>query len=269
MSVQLENGFTKIAHELLEIIPFYKFNGTQFSILIVIIRYTYGFNRKDHELSLTYLTQATGIKRSQIDRELSLLIDKKVVSVTQEATATVSRKLALNKHYDKWTIERRYPLIRGQSPNQSIPELGSEVSPNQSTGGVPYLEYQDIKRSLNIPKDITDTTKPPELVLQDEFCRIHEKGDWTLKPSEYQNMQKITAMDIPLDFIINTMTKIHEHKKSKSEKVTSFNFYLDPIVDAWKAKNGGQANGGYDNNTGTNKTKGDRIPEEWESLIVS
>lgn len=238
MSVQLENGFTKIAHELLEIIPFYKFNGTQFSVIIVIIRYTYGFNRKDHELSLTYLTQATGIKRSQIDRELTLLIDKKVVLVTQEATAKISRKLSLNKHYDQWSVDRRYPLIRGQSPNKSIPELGSEVSPNQRTGGIPYLEYQDIKRPLNIFKDITDTTKPPEIILQDEFCRIHEKGEWTLKPMEYQNMQKITSIDIPLEFILKTMNQMFEHKKLKNEKVTSFNFYYESIIEAWKAKKG-------------------------------
>ncbi|MDB5052651.1 MAG: repO, partial [Bacilli bacterium] len=122
-----------------------------------------------------------------------------------------------------------------------------EADQQQTTGRLlaDYEPYTNNKfNNANNENNFTDTIKPPELVLQDEFCRIHEKGDWTLKPSEYQNMQKITAMDIPLDFIINTMTKIHEHKKSKSEKVTSFNFYLDPIVDAWKAKNGGQANGG-------------------------
>lgn len=225
MSVQLENGFTKIAHELLETIPFYKFNGTQFSILIVIIRYTYGFNRKDHELSLTYLTKATGIKRSQIDRELTLLIDKKVVAVTQEPTATVSRKLALNKHYDQWLIDRRYPLIRGQSPKQSIPELGSKVSPNQGTEGIPYLEDKDIKSSF---KDIKDTTTDDFDKVRFAYREMHGVIDLPLQDSPM--LTKLLQDGIKPELIIDVM------KEKQKQGVKTIKYYVEAIRERHEGK---------------------------------
>ncbi len=152
-----------------------------------------------------------------------------------------------------------FPTPRNAEEHRELPKNPSSLSFSLSVS--PSLSVSD--------SNITDTTKPPEIILQDEFCRIHAKGEWTLKQSEYQNMQKITSMDIPLDFIISTMTKIYEFKKTKSEKVTSFNFYLDPIVEAWNAKSGGQMNGGFSENTGSNKNSGSRELEGWESLIVS
>lgn len=268
MSVQLEDGFTQIANELLENLPRYKFNGTQLRIIMVVWRFTYGFKRKDHEMSLTYFVKATGLGKTQIDRELTNLIDYKVLIVTEESTYTKSRKLGFNKIYSDWKIEYSQQISVESAKTLTVSKNAEEQSANMRTPTVSKNADQEIKVLKENLKEIDTATNPPEIILQDEFCRIHAKGSWTLKASEFQNMLKITQMDIPLDFIISTMTKIYEFKKSKSEKVTSFNFYLDPIVDAWNAKIGGQASGGNGENTGSTKTK-DRELEGWESLIVS
>lgn len=103
-SPQVENGYTRIANELLEAIYSTRFNGTQFKILLCIIRYTYGFKRKSHDLSISFISKATGVSKRYISAELSRLIDNKVIAVLQEHTDTTSRVLALNKNYKQWTI---------------------------------------------------------------------------------------------------------------------------------------------------------------------
>jgi hypothetical protein len=40
----------------------------------VVWRYTYGFNRKQHELSQNFIAEATGLHKKQIQRELNNLI---------------------------------------------------------------------------------------------------------------------------------------------------------------------------------------------------
>jgi phage replication O-like protein O len=139
-NVQIENGFTRIANELMENIPYFKFNGTQLRLLLVIFRYTYGFSRKSHELSISYLITATGIHREQVKRELSTLIKCNVVTVVREATFTTPRILGLNKDYDTWDIPRNKPkdtLVAKTLPGsekdctqvaKKVPPPGSELA---------------------------------------------------------------------------------------------------------------------------------------------
>lgn len=104
---QKENGYTAIANEILEQIARYKLNGTQYAIVIVLLRYTYGFNRTEHDLSVDFIVNATGIAKRQVQRELKFLIDNHIVIVSKEATFNTPRILKFNKNYDEWCLARR------------------------------------------------------------------------------------------------------------------------------------------------------------------
>ncbi|OBZ13313.1 replication protein [Bacillus sp. FJAT-26390] len=99
---QKENGYTVIAHEILDNICRFNFNGAQLRIIMKVWRMTYGYKRKDHALALTYLQEATGLSRGTMKKELGYLIEAKVLIVTKEATNKDARKLAFNKNYDEW-----------------------------------------------------------------------------------------------------------------------------------------------------------------------
>ena len=59
-SPQKENGYTTIANELLEAIYGRKFSASQIKILLIILRFTYGFNRKFARLSNEFFLQNRG-----------------------------------------------------------------------------------------------------------------------------------------------------------------------------------------------------------------
>lgn len=102
VSPQKENGYTAIANELLEALTKAKFNGTQFRIINAVIRYTYGFNRKSHQLSATFISKATGIGLRQITRELSTLADRNVITIYKKGNYVQANEIGINKHYDTW-----------------------------------------------------------------------------------------------------------------------------------------------------------------------
>lgn len=108
---QKENGYTSIANEIIEVMARTKLNATQYRILFVVWRYTYGFNRKEHELSLSFLSIATGCDKRQLQRELKNLEDKKII--IQNIKNGIYRKVQFNKHYRQWVGE---PTI-GESVN--------------------------------------------------------------------------------------------------------------------------------------------------------
>lgn len=237
MSAQLEDGYTRTANELMERLMKIKLNGTQHNIVYCIIRNTYGFQRKSHPMSLSFISTAIETHKDLIKRELDKLIESKIVRVFKEATFNDPREIGMNKNVSDWKVDSK-PISRQSTKQSTVDQSVYPQSPNQSSPSVDGLVYQERKVFKESLKESTDTTNPPEIILQDEFCRIHAKGSWNLKQGEYKHFAAITSCGIPMDFIISTMTQMHDLKKSKNEKVTSFSFYYESIIEAWNAKKG-------------------------------
>ena len=149
---QLEDGYTRIANTLLEAIYQTKFNATQLKILLLIIRYTYGFNRKSHDLSLSFIEKATGISKRYVSSELNRLIENRVVIVYENHTNTQSRRIGLNKNYTEWGIRSNLPQLK----NPSTVEEKQDTTVEQSFyTTVEQSFYQERQYKDNI-KDIEE-----------------------------------------------------------------------------------------------------------------
>lgn len=107
-SPQTKNGYTRIANEILENIAKIDLNGTQLRIVMVIWRYTYGFRRKEYEFTLTFLASALDTVKSHIGRELSILIERKIISVVGIGQKR-GRVLSFNKNYEEWDEKSQDP----------------------------------------------------------------------------------------------------------------------------------------------------------------
>ena len=145
-SPQKENGYTAIANEILEQTTKLHLNGTQYSIILTIWRFTYGFNRCKHDLSITFLAKATRISTRAIKKELKTLIDRSIVLVAKECTKADSRVLKFNKDYDTWEGNNSSPHEQGnnRSPGeQSIPSQGNNSSPQQGNKTTPKKDSKD------------------------------------------------------------------------------------------------------------------------------
>lgn len=101
-SPQKENGFTGIANELLENIYKGDLSLREIKIILAVIRFTFGFNRKSAELSLRFLSQATNIKYRHTQATVSKLISSNILLIENESKGIQSRKIQLNKNYDLW-----------------------------------------------------------------------------------------------------------------------------------------------------------------------
>lgn len=96
---QVEDGYTRIANELLEAVISYPFSKRQLSVLLAVFRQTYGFNRKDAELSLGTLSARTKIDKANVSRTLSELEGLGVLTKRSAPTGAV---IGINKDYERW-----------------------------------------------------------------------------------------------------------------------------------------------------------------------
>jgi len=78
-SPQKEKGYTVIANELLEALAKIRIPGEARQILDVIIRKTYGFNKKEDLISYSQFTTLTNIKRTNIRRAIVKLRNMNII----------------------------------------------------------------------------------------------------------------------------------------------------------------------------------------------
>ena len=146
-SPQKENGYTPIANEILERMALLPLNGTQFRILLIVWRYTYGFARKDHELSVSFISKALNCNRKQVQRELDRLIGWKIIIVEKEASFNSTRRVSFNKDYTAYQLEDRV-LIRLQVTNQTM-EQGANQTTREGANPLPKKEKDRKSTRLN------------------------------------------------------------------------------------------------------------------------
>ena len=160
-SPQKENGYTPIANELIEQLYKLPLSGTKLRILLLVFRYTYGFSRKEHDLSENFIASALYTNKRQIQREIKSLIDANVLLVTKQATFNSSKIVAFNKDYDKWNIDylvTKMSTVTEMSPSDKNVIPSSNV-PNIESGSENGFE------DLGMTKMSTVTFSPPGDIL--------------------------------------------------------------------------------------------------------
>lgn len=98
---QIENGYTKIANEILAAFSSNRIPGEQMQCLMVIIRRTYGYHSKEAIITNTEFVTATGLKRPSVCRALNCLEQKNIVSKKANSSKITYR---FNKDYNSWKM---------------------------------------------------------------------------------------------------------------------------------------------------------------------
>jgi len=130
--VQKENGYTSIANELLEAITRSKLTLRETKIILCVVRYTYGFQRKVGKFSARFLSEATGIKPNHIFTASRDLIKKNIL-INKSKTEKTTRIYSLNKDYDSWKLDKYQNGISPETVLLSSPETVLKSSPVKVT----------------------------------------------------------------------------------------------------------------------------------------
>ena len=118
-SPQIENGYTKIANEIIDALVSHRLSGQEYQVTLYIIRKTYGFQKKCDYISMGQIAKATGIVRSKICKILKSLYAKNVVGVVQKDNSVVQKDntllncLYFSKDYELWkTLPKKAGVVQ-------------------------------------------------------------------------------------------------------------------------------------------------------------
>ena len=98
---QLEDGYTRIANKIMDALIGYRIPGEERQCLDLIIRKTYGYNKKEDQISNSQFVVATGLKKGNVCRSIKNLISKNIVIKNDNKLIPTYR---FNKDYKTWKL---------------------------------------------------------------------------------------------------------------------------------------------------------------------
>ncbi|OTA16053.1 replication protein [Xenorhabdus beddingii] len=123
----VDNGFTRLANELLEAVMLAGLSQHQLLVFLAISRKTYGFNKSMDWVSNDQLSKLTGILSHKCSAAKSDLVKRKIL-------VTNGRQVGINKNISEWEDKNKvYPkkVSLPESGKKSLPEKGKSDYPNQ------------------------------------------------------------------------------------------------------------------------------------------
>ncbi|MBD3111672.1 replication protein [Klebsiella pneumoniae] len=129
----LDDGFTRIANELLEAVMHAGLSQHQLLVFMAVMRKTYGFNKKADWVSNEQLSELTGILPHKCSAAKSILVKRGILTQT-------GRVIGINKTVSEWSSlpvkgTEKKPYLKKvtlpESGKKSLPESGNAYYPNQ------------------------------------------------------------------------------------------------------------------------------------------
>lgn len=129
----LDDGFTRIANELLEAVMHAGLSQHQLLVFMAVMRKTYGFNKKSDWVSNEQLSELTGILPHKCSAAKSVLVKRGILTQT-------GRVIGINKTVSEWSSlpvkgTEKKPYLKKvtlpESGKKSLPESGNAYYPNK------------------------------------------------------------------------------------------------------------------------------------------
>jgi len=158
---QAENGHTDIAHEVLEALMQAKLTGTQWDLVMAVIRKTWGFNKKQDYISLKQFHGLTGRHRNQIARELSALQDRNILQQTQKPTLRRAAKWKFNKDWEAWVSPSRVTPRSSSATYEVTQPIGVTLEGDESPPKLTYKRKKNKRRNKNAAPSVADPRFQP------------------------------------------------------------------------------------------------------------
>lgn len=204
---QVEDGYTRIANELLDALCAADFTAREFRVVHFVIRQTYGWNDKAKRMAASFIAGGTGLHESHCSKVLNELIRRNVVVRHGGSRSPVS----LNKHFDQWLASESGKKI---APT-TWPESGQDGLAQSGQDGLTKKDR----------KDMTDT---------DVSERIGEPTRESSSADE-SPAKKSSLPDCPHMEILDLWAEVMPDKPQPAKNLWQGTARASHLANRWKA----------------------------------
>lgn len=244
---QLEDGFTRIANELFEAVIGFGFTQRQLSVLLAVLRKTYGYGKKEDDMSASQIGELCKISRNHVTETIGQLVKLNVLTKRQGSYGLI---LGVNKDYKKWGAGSP---DSGLVPNQDSPKKGlAQVVPIRDAGS-PKSGQVDSPKSGHTKENLSKENQQkkaharssrPEVCFADWIEQTKAEGKKPI-PEDHAVFGYADKIGLPIDYVrlcwLEFKRTFAENRKKKyADWPASFgNYVRKNYFRLWFEKDGG------------------------------
>ncbi|KGB01207.1 hypothetical protein DR73_2254 [Enterobacteriaceae bacterium ATCC 29904] len=121
----LDDGYTRIANELLEAVMAADLTARQLKVVLAVIRKTYGFGKKFDRITNTQIAMMTGIHHTHVCKAKNEMIAMNII-------VTNGHAVGVNKVISEWNFEvSQVSESLAKSANKTLANLANRYKPTQ------------------------------------------------------------------------------------------------------------------------------------------
>ena len=154
-SPQLDDGYTSLVNAIWDALARIRIPGEAHQVLTCIIRKTYGYHKKEDQIALSQLSEATGLSKVHVIQAIEKLVIMNMIIVTEKGN-DIAKTYRFIKDFEKWKpLPKKVTL-----PNSVIPlpkkvmtvtEKGNASLPNSGTTKETTTKETTTKENTPLP----------------------------------------------------------------------------------------------------------------------
>ncbi|WP_339423214.1 replication protein [Photorhabdus heterorhabditis] len=150
----VEDGYTRIANELLEAIMSADLTARQLKVALAIIRKTYGFCKKTDRITNTQIAEMTGIHHTHVCKAKNEMIAMKIIVLS-------GNQIGINKIVSEWNTDiSRLSETLAKSANKTLAKSANSDKPSQLNTKETIQKKKEINDPLISPLPEKPKPKP-------------------------------------------------------------------------------------------------------------
>lgn len=162
----LDDGFTRIANELLEAVMLAGLTQHQLLVFMAVMRKTYGFNKKADWVSNEQLSSLTGILSHKCSAAKSVLVKRGIFT-------QIGRTVGINKTVTEWVkLPDSGKKNKAYLKEVNLPESGKKSLPESGNGTYPNQVNTKDKHTKDNKDNINKTPTPSKKSAFDPYCVV-------------------------------------------------------------------------------------------------
>lgn len=252
---QPTDAHLRIAHSIQEEIMMRDFTKRQRSIVDLILRLSWGCNKKTAIIPRQRDFEMVGIGEGKIKRELQWLVNAKVIIWSRD-----TNEFSFNKNYDQWLVS----IVPGYDKelfsqllhlNLYAYQNGKQLTKPGSTETYQDGKFLTKKESLNLPKREDEHVSNAELPTADDRSKesikeniynVHFEHAWKTYPVKRgkgkisEKQKKLLENEVGLEQLLRCIKRYKQSKPDWQQYQNGDTFfrsgYADFLDDVWEEK---------------------------------
>ena len=134
---QLEDGHVRVANELYDAILEKLNTYRHLKVALAIVRKTYGYRKKEDDLTVSQLAKLTGIHRNNVGKALTELEEAGVINPVRPGEHGLI--IGINKHHEEWATDEKKERGPGRSSIKLVLD-GNQIDCEASNQNVAQVQ---------------------------------------------------------------------------------------------------------------------------------